>query len=374
MYLSACTHDKNRSYQEAPIYSIDIERDDQVSVLDLFSTVEIIPLETNEHSVMTFLIGEPDKVIKFQGEFYFLDRNQRSIFIFNSQGKFIKKIDKQGAGPGEYISLSDFNINRFTHNLEILSSEGRCILVYNLKEFSFIEKIQFPKELPIVHHFQHINADEYVLYSSAGEAKLFSYFPQNKKYTEMDYGLPKWLVRNTNFTTVSQTPFYVYNNLLCFEQLYNGDVFTIQTNNPALKPRYSWDFGTYNFKLDVLPPDESMNYYINLSRKLSFKYAILFQIYKENNKFYFTRFKFRNRYKHLILNKETSEYLLFDKFLEGGQCLPQWIEEEAIYTFIPPEYLHFVIEDPSFLDPNNQQIYHTILDEDNPVIVKYVFK
>jgi hypothetical protein len=184
--------------------------------------------------------------------------------------------------------------------------------------------------------------------------------------------LPKWVARKTTFS-FSKNPFYVYNDSLCFEQPYNGDVFTISPSDYELMPRYFWDFGQYNFDISVLPQNESINFYLDLSKKISMNYAVLFQIYKENSLYYMTRFKHKNRYKHLIFNKKTSSYLLFGKFKEGGQCLPQWIDEDAVYTFVSPIFLNQVIN-PSSLNEENRLKYQHIKDDDNPVIIKYIFK
>ncbi|MEA4936483.1 MAG: 6-bladed beta-propeller [Paludibacter sp.] len=137
------------------LIEIDPNKDDKVSVYDLFSRIEIIPLETKQNSLLTFLIGEPDRVIVHENNFYFLDDSQHLIIVFNSEGKFLKKISKKGNGPEEYISIDDFNINRFTGNLEVLSSVGRYINVYDLSENIFIERIKFPSDMPIVQNFHH---------------------------------------------------------------------------------------------------------------------------------------------------------------------------------------------------------------------------
>lgn len=367
--LYSC-HSKDMKHED---YIIDPNRKDQVSISDFFSKIEIIPLETSEQSLLTFLIGEPDKVVKYNNNFFVLDRDQEAIIVFNLSGKFIKRISKKGQGPGEYISINDFNINRYTNNLEILSPEGRCINIYDSQSDAFIKKIQLPHDLPVVHQFHHLTPDIYAFASYAGDFKIYFYSLRDNKIIESDYQLPKWLNRGTTLTPSSRNPFYVYNDTLCFEQIYNGDVFTISTDNYKLSPRYTWNFGKFKFDPSILPENETTNFYLDLLKKISADYAILFQIYQENDNYYFTRFKFKNRYKHLILDKHTQKNILFEHFKEGGQCLPQLIDENAIYTFISPSYLHHAIK-PSMLDEVNQQTYSLIKDDDNPVIIKYSLK
>lgn len=352
---------------------IDLNKNDQVSITDYFNNIEIIPLETNSNSLLTFFIGEPDKVIKSNDKFYFLNRKEDVIIIFDLQGKFTKRINWKGNGPGEYLSINDFIINRFNGNLEILSPENNSIFVYDSIGNTFIEKIKLPSEMPIAHLFQIVSSDTYILYSLASDVELFFYSKQTKQTIKTEYSLPKWFSRNTPFTPSTRNPFYVYNDSLFFQQIYNGDVLNVDADDLKLSLRHTWDFGEYNFNISELPTDKTLEYYLNLNKKLSNKYAILFQVYCENSKYYFTRFKFKNRYKHLIIDKLTNKYKLFEEFTEGLHCTPQWIDEKAIYTFVSFEYLKFVIN-PTLLNEGNKIKLNDIREDDNPVIIKYNFK
>ncbi|MDD3323186.1 MAG: 6-bladed beta-propeller [Paludibacter sp.] len=367
--MISCAKNSNNKQVGGAMKVIDLDRNDQISIKDYFNEIEIIPLETNLNSLLPFLIGETDKVIKSNDKFYFLNRKEDVIIIFDFHGKFTKRINWKGKGPNEYLSINDFIINRFNGNIEILSPENNSIFVYDSTGNTFIEKIRLPSEMPIVHLFQIVTSDTYILYSLAANAELFFYSKQTKQTIKTEYNLPKWFHRNTPFAPSSRNPFYIYNDSLFFQQIYNGDVYNIDTNDQKLNLRYSWDFGEYNFNIAEIPTDKSLEYYLNLNNK----YALLFQVYCENSKYYFTRFKFKNRYKHLIYNKLTNEYKLFDKFSEGFQCVPQWIDDNAIYTFISPEYLKFVINQ-EVLNEKNKIIFNSIREEDNPIIIKYTFK
>lgn len=352
--------------------AIDVNRNDRVSLSDIVEKIELFPLETNKDSWLSFPLGEPDKVVRYNGDFYFLDKDQDVIFVFDPEGMFLKRIDRKGRGPGEYISIYDFNINRFTNNLEILSSESRCIYVYDLETLRPVETIRFPADLPALHLFHNLTSDVYVLISRAKSTRLFFYHWKDGKTVESDYSLPEWFTRNTVYGS-SINPFYVFNDELCFEQIYNGEVFTVSSETYELLPRYGWDMGEHNFSPSVLPENESMEYYSKLGIDISMKYANLFQVYQENSRYYITRFKFRNRYKHLIYKKDTSDYLLFETFEEGGQFVPQWSDNEAFYTFVSPIYMNWVISE-SMLDEENRRIFLGIKEDDNPLIIKYKLK
>lgn len=372
-FTTSCINKTASNGDNAFLNEIDLNKNDQISINDYFAEIEVIPLETNDNSLLPFLIGEPDKVIKSNDKFYFLNRKEAVIVVFNLHGKFLNRINWKGKGPNEYFQINDFIINRFNGNIEILSPENNAIYCYDSLGEKFIEKISLPFEMPIIHHFEAASKDTYILYSLAGNATLNFYSKLNKQIIKTNYDLPEWFCRNSTFTPVSRSPFYVYNDSLFFNQIYNGNVYNININESNLKLRYSWDFGEYNFNISDLPTDKPFEYYLDLNKKISNKYAVLFQVYSENSNYFFSRFKFKNRYKHLVYDKKNKKYSLFEKYIEGLQCIPQWIDEQAIYTFTTKDYLRFVINDDVLSDRNRQTI-NNISNEDNPVIIIFKFK
>src|SRR5690606_26101942 len=75
---------------------------------DFFSKAAYIPLETSANS----MIGNISRLCYFRDQFFILDKKGNSILIFDKKGKFLDKIEAIGKGPGEYISLMDFAIDR----------------------------------------------------------------------------------------------------------------------------------------------------------------------------------------------------------------------------------------------------------------------
>ena len=147
----------------------------------------------------------------------------------------------------------------------------------------------------------------------------------------------------------------------------------ITLNKYELEPRYKWDFGESNFELSILPEDQSIEFYSELIKKINIGYAVNFQIYQENTNYYFTRFKYGNRYNHLIFNKLTGDYLLFEQFKEGGQCIPLWIDEKNIYAFVSPFYIDKIVSQ-SILNEKDKSKLSNIKEDDNLIIIKYKLK
>lgn len=71
-----------------------------------FKLARYVALETTPQS----LIRRMDKVQFDGGKIYILSTTQNRVFIFDYSGKFIKAFDRYGRAPGEYTSITDFEV------------------------------------------------------------------------------------------------------------------------------------------------------------------------------------------------------------------------------------------------------------------------
>lgn len=83
-----CRDDKPR--ENYPVYKVDLDSLDEVSVFDLFSRVEVVPLETSERSRTT----STDWGIH-NNRFLILDKEKSLCFCFGSEGKFRYVVDNK---------------------------------------------------------------------------------------------------------------------------------------------------------------------------------------------------------------------------------------------------------------------------------------
>lgn len=102
----------------------------------LFENVVYIPLETTINN----LIINIDKAIVRDSLIYILDKKQKELFVFNIQGKYIKKLDRQGAGgKGYYLNVFDFQIENDL--IYLLCTSNKSIMIYNLN-FEYLDEIK----------------------------------------------------------------------------------------------------------------------------------------------------------------------------------------------------------------------------------------
>ena len=97
-------------------------------ILQDFLDVEYIPLETTGEFLCQGLVLDIGKeIIAVRNQI-----NDGDIFIFDRKGKGIRKINRRGQGPEEYISLSEITLDEDNGEMFVNDFSSRRIIVYDL--------------------------------------------------------------------------------------------------------------------------------------------------------------------------------------------------------------------------------------------------
>lgn len=363
LFLVACSRG-TRNHKDKDRIVIDIDDLEELSFYDVFTKMELFPLETINES----LIQNIAKVVMHKGFIYILDDALNTIFVFNQEGKYIQKINKYGSGPGEYTALNDFRFN--DGNLELLSPMSG-IYVYDSLEVTYKYRVRLPSTLRAVHYFIDIAPEQYLFFSDSEEGdKMYFYNSKQDKVTSHIYDVPTYLLINTLYHHVS-SPFYSYNGIPHFVQGYDGTVFMIEDGK--LLPKYQWDFGDYNFDLDNLPPNKDVSYYFMYHRTTGVKYATMFITYCENSRYYSTQFYLKNRIYKLFYDKINQHPIVFNCFKEVDIAAPIVMDDLFAYSIVTPDVLNKFIN-LDLLDEENKKRFESVTAESNSVVIRYAFK
>lgn len=112
--------------------AVDVSKDNFCEIIPLVKDYKFIPLEISDKCI----IGEINKILVRDGRFYILDRRQQKmIYVFDANGKYLLSIGRQGRGPGEYTEPTDFIVtndtitvyDQYTHKLNYYSLNGEYI-------------------------------------------------------------------------------------------------------------------------------------------------------------------------------------------------------------------------------------------------------
>ncbi len=341
--------------------NIEAKKDD-IGFYDIFESVEIVPMETNKD----FLIQQITKKIFFDNTYYIFDKQQKAVFAINQSGKVKLMIKQLGKGPGEYTNIVDFEINNFTNSLDILTPFGE-VLKYDLNNGVYISSYNLPESIKAVHFFKSISKDTVVFYQSFEKNKVLIYSINEKQILNEQHAIPDFVHRHLP-GAFNASPFHVIEGKLHLFEFFSNTIHVFEQGK--LYPKFSWDFGKYNFDINKLESGKEGHYYSKyLSENKNLIY--LFATYIENNSLILTQFKFRESFYTLIYFKKNNEYLVIDKFKEGHYfpLYPDLNENDLFAVVHPWNLKHFVPKEMM----NIQGINIDIRDEDNPVIIKYIF-
>lgn len=104
-------------------------RSEPMEASALISKTDLIPLETNKHS----LIGSIGNIKFFDEKFYIRDNKNgnNALLVFDINGKYLFRIGSQGKGPGEYLSIMDYTIDNSGRVYILDGMRRRNIIMYN---------------------------------------------------------------------------------------------------------------------------------------------------------------------------------------------------------------------------------------------------
>lgn len=338
---------------------------DSISFSAHFDSIDITPLESDKN----FLLSQVDKKIMFNNNYYFLDKKQNCIMVFDRNGHHKFKIQDVGKGPKEYIKLYDFNINRYTENIELLvQNRNMNIFIYDLKG-NYVKSFNLPS-IRGYGYFANASKDKIVLYMPFNEKRITIYSRNQKKVLQKLHHIPAFISKKTPLNTGS-SPFFRISDTLALTEPFSNKIYSFQSNQ--LKCKYDWDFGKYNFDINNLPKNKTSEFYANYLKDL--KKVKLFFNHIENEKYIITTFVCDNDDYTLIYNKRSNKHLVFQNY-ERNLIFPTYSNffEGGIYAVVVNiSYLKNYIK-LDYLNKNDRKTFQNLESGDNPVVIKYFFK
>ncbi|MDR0386101.1 MAG: 6-bladed beta-propeller, partial [Prevotellaceae bacterium] len=152
LLVISCTQSPKK---QDSITVVDFNRD-QNAVTDIFET-NFVKLETNENCLITNIrqIESLDNRI-----FILSGRESCSLFVFDRSGKFITSAGRMGSGPGEYIFLTSFSIDRHRNIISVADAAQQKIINYSTENYKFVSEDKTSDNTFLC--FEYLDADKIV--------------------------------------------------------------------------------------------------------------------------------------------------------------------------------------------------------------------
>jgi hypothetical protein len=310
----------------------------------LFKKAKIIPLETADES----LIGQITEVQVSDGKMFVFDTDHihGGLFVFDMDGKFIRRIGRKGQGPEEYVFLSDFTVDEAKHEIYLMDLDRKCIMIYDIETGKYIKRIN-------ISYMSEKTYSNCILYSEGrlyADVRAKSGSKENYMLYEIDLQtgkcknplLPRDCNKGANF--MLSNPFYSRNhaNSPKIVKSFMDTVFAIEKNGVspflAVKSK-NWISEDDARKMDYDDPMRKMDI-INstvcgISNLIEGRDIILFDIYERNNR------------RHVLCDNRNAdksvriaEFFINDILFKDEQAGKIWqslccSDENGVYSVLP---------------------------------------
>ena len=366
IFLFACQHEKQSN--DYLILRASLE-ETEVSMNDLFSKVEVLPLETNDSCLLVF----PYKLLLWDDYYAVFDYQIPCLFIYDSSGKFVRRIGSKGQGPGEYTFIYDALRDTHTGEFQLLSPFGE-IFCYS-SEGSFLKKIKLPQKYNYWAFEDY--GDYWITWSYPGDDNDPGVSFISKRTLECEHS---WWFCNRSVNSLMET-FYRFNNDVYFTRPMNRNVYKL-TGADSLQIVYAWDFGSGNYSVNQWGFSETKWGGVEEGRLVE-RYLIDGVIpyclgsQTQTDKFYYCRLVmgFDNRNSaHLFYRKSDGKNVYFETTSEGLHFKPMyWGEDYVISISDEGDMLDLDIY-KAFLSPSEYTKIANRKEDDNPFLLKCYYK
>ncbi len=345
-----CCEKKKEQYFNKII--VDFNTTQEIDASSFIEHFKIVKLSTSNET----LIYQISKVQYKNEKIFILDMLGNCIYIFDNLGELQQKLSKQGAGPGEYIQITDFYIEN--ESLFILDFTQQAIIEYD-KDFNFVNKIKLEN---FGSSFVHHNSYYWIYNEPSGEVPDYQFTALNIKGDK----ITDVLSRNSadhQFNWTGVNVFYMNEKEKYLSPRYNDTIYRIVDNK--IQPEFFVDFKRRKF-----PGKENINNHD--ITEANFYYLIKYNFYISNKYLIFDYIKDMKRY-YCIYDRENNINVsgtVNNDLINNFRFFPRWGNDNYLIEELTPDIL---INDFSRSSQFKHYIDITKVD-DNPLIIIYKLK
>jgi hypothetical protein len=253
--VNGCSRtDKNSDSESIPYHNLQVMSYDDISE-DLFGNMQYTVLKTDSAE---YMFTSPQKIVYKDNTFYIHDwvnpRNSK-VVAFDNKGNPVLSLNKRGRGPGEYLQISDFDIDE-NGDIWIMDGQDDVLLHYS-NDCSLIDSKKLPFE---VNSIKCINGG--MLFFGLAPWNLSDYDGVRILLSDTALNIKKIVLNYYEFVD----PNYVFSSVgfteldgsLLYHQPISDTVYKFN-NEGELIETYNFDFGSQSVP-DKIRKDIGLNY------------------------------------------------------------------------------------------------------------------
>lgn len=261
---------------------------DLSEILD--DSVEVIPLEMKDECLISQIV----RIEFYKDKILVSDKANAKIFVFTSEGKYLKSIGKQGQGPGEYSFLGDFTLKG--DSVVVQDRSRNKYIVYDLysnafREISYdmlhLEVVSFDEIAYFISNYSHSKYGDYNLFRfnlNTSEVLSLEVPFGEDGIDKSSYGLKRYASKSDS------TAMLIYP--------LNDTVYTL--NKETVFPSYVIHYTSRNLPSEVNVSKENIYRYVHEN-----KYLKGWE-FMQNSQNYMLGYYIDNGFKYFVYNKQNS--------------------------------------------------------------------
>lgn len=353
----------NSENKSIDFLQVDVKLEDNtIHLSDIFSSVEIVPLQTTDLSLIT-----DGAQLKFSDQFIFIESN-KSIKLFDYEGNFVKNIDRKGNGVGEYLGISDFYVDDNSKKIEVLDKRQKKILQYN-HNGDYLSEI--PLNFWAVKFTRDTNKDLFVYSGNERDnnnAYKFNIFDNEGKSYRF-YGIDEKKSKFLNILNLEH--FYKSGDEMLFFEPFNDTIYNFKENK--LKPKYVISYNGKNVPPSFYEDNNFSNVFEFFQEFKKYGYInSTYNAFETQTKLYFQCFKQSEKYL-ISYDKKTSKSFSYNKIVDDlfskGKELP--FQESDITFFAENSTVMFMVHPSWIIENKINELYpnlNNLKEDDNSLL------
>ena len=344
----------------------------KIELKDITNNLTLIRLETNRECLIK---GMPNKVEIFNDRIYIFDISYPGkLYCFDLQGKFLFNISSVGNGPGEYVSLLDFTLDKENMCLW-LGDDARKILKYDLNGV-FIK--QYPTDFSIK-NLCLLDEKESIMAIRLGfyKEKKSSFVIYSMNENQILYQKESENIAITR--TVAGRFFSESKKHILYTEPFNDTVFVV--TKEGLAPYYVIDFGKRKFPSELFDNDPQPREIITKFTNSDNQYAGLVSNANEDSNYLFFNYRFSGLAQTAVYSIKSDKLMSINEFTFMGKpfsasgSLFHIKKDNKLVYFLPAE----LFAEKGTLKKEEQQEFGrysditkklpVTMEDDNPIMV-----
>jgi len=359
--ISCSRNETARKLINCTSLEIDPHKAQNTNISEFASSISYIKLETN----VNCLVSSISDFTVYDDRFYFIDYHQELVYCFNNEGKFVFKIDKKGKGPGEFINISSFAIDKENRQLLIYDRSKMEVLYYNLEgTYQKSDRVKFQRaEMGI------IDSKSYYFYNYDMPDPSFVLQRIERNSTRL---ISEHIRQCRNTDYLRHTVFNHDNSRLTFNYGFNDTIFSINSDG-SIDPLFNIIFKGKSKLFEKLKNVDREDTESQKALRMNQEWSNI-QYHRTSQNYLLAIYDSNSRISLILHSKKSGRVLNMSSVLNDIDGVPlgfypKYITDSVFYYIVNPlEILNLVEDKTNMISSSAIKEILPIDDMSNPII------